>query len=372
MDRACDRVRDLLRRRPDVAEVDLVAGVVLAERLREQVDVHPARERVGDDERRRGEVVRLHLGVDPGLEVAVAREHGADHEVALRDGDGDLLRQRARVSDAGRAAVADGVEAELLEVVRQAGAVVVLGHDLRPGREARLDPGLAAEAALDRLLRQQAGSDHHLRVRRVRARGDRGDHDSAVLERVVGSLDRHALPAGADDGDGSRVGNRLGRSARCLLGGRIARREGVGDGLVVAPVLHRVLHAERAERVEERRLGVRERNAVLRAARPCERRLDGREIEFQHLGVRRLLARVVPEHVLLAVRLDEREPLLAAAGQAQVAQGRGRRRGRSRRSRRTRATCSRSSRDPRAAARRARARSTPRTSRPLPPGAGSE
>ena len=120
VDGARDRVRDLLRGRPDVAEVDLVAVLVLAERLLEQVDVHPACERVGDDERRRGEVVRLHLGVDPGLEVAVAGEHGADDEVALLDSDRDLLRQRAGVSDAGRAAVADGVEAELLEIVRQA------------------------------------------------------------------------------------------------------------------------------------------------------------------------------------------------------------------------------------------------------------
>ena len=75
--------------------IDLVAGLVLAERLREQVDVHPAGQRVGDDERRRGEVVRLHLGMDPGLEVAVAREHGADDQVALLDGDRDLFRQRA-------------------------------------------------------------------------------------------------------------------------------------------------------------------------------------------------------------------------------------------------------------------------------------
>ena len=284
MDGARDRVRDLLRAsarcragRPRCPSSSSPSGSV------EQVDVHPARECVGDHERRRGEVVRLHLGVDPGLEVAVAREHGADDEVALGDGDGDRLRQRAGVADARRAAVADGVEAELLEVRRQPGAVVVLGHDLRAGREARLDPGLAAQAALDRLLRQQARTDHHLRVRGVRARRDRGDHHSAVLERVVGSGDRDALAAGADDGDRSRVGNRLRRPAGCLLGRRIARRERVRDGLVVAPVLHRVAHAERAERVEERGLGVREGNAVLRAARAGERRLDGREVELEHL-----------------------------------------------------------------------------------------
>src|SRR5918995_6545303 len=98
--------------------------------------------------------------MDPRLEVAVAREHGADDEVALGDRGRDLLSERPRVPDARRAAVADRVEAELLEVGSQAGAVVVLGHDLRAGCEAGLDPWLASEAALDRLLRKQPGADH--------------------------------------------------------------------------------------------------------------------------------------------------------------------------------------------------------------------
>ena len=61
-----------------------------------------------------------------------------------------------------------------------------------------------------------------------------------------------------------------------------------------------------------------ERDAVLRAPRAGERGLDGREVELEHLRVRRLFARVVPEHVLLAVGLDERDPLGAPAGQPQV------------------------------------------------------
>jgi hypothetical protein len=40
-----------------------------------------------------------------------------------------------------------------------------------PG-EARLDPGLALEAALDGLLREEPGADHDSRVRGVRARSD--------------------------------------------------------------------------------------------------------------------------------------------------------------------------------------------------------
>ena len=49
-----------------------------------EVDVHPPGECIGDDQRRRGEVVGPDLGVDAALEVAVAGEHGADDQVALR------------------------------------------------------------------------------------------------------------------------------------------------------------------------------------------------------------------------------------------------------------------------------------------------
>src|SRR5918996_5529474 len=114
--------------------------------------------------------------MDARFEVAVAGEDRSDDELAVVDRLRDRLRQRAGVSDAGRAAVADGVEAELLEVWSQACAVVVLRHDLRAWREARLHPRLPREAALDGLLREEAGADHHLWVGRVRAARDRGDH----------------------------------------------------------------------------------------------------------------------------------------------------------------------------------------------------
>ena len=82
-DRPADRVLDLLGARPEVAEEDVVAVLVLADRLGGQVEVDAAGERVGDDQRRRGEVVRLHLRVDARLEVAVAGEDGADDQLAL-------------------------------------------------------------------------------------------------------------------------------------------------------------------------------------------------------------------------------------------------------------------------------------------------
>ena len=124
-------------------QVDGLAVGVRAERLGGQVDVHAAGQRVGDDQRRRGEVVGAGVGVDPALEVAVAREHRADDQVLLVDRRRDLLRQRAGVPDAGGAAVADEVELELVQVLVEPGLLQVLGDHGRARRERGLDPGLA-------------------------------------------------------------------------------------------------------------------------------------------------------------------------------------------------------------------------------------
>jgi hypothetical protein len=56
-------------------------------------------------------------------------------------------------------------------------------------------------------------------------------------------------------------------------------------------------------------LRVRERHTILRTARARERRLDVGEIELDDLRVGRVLVGLVPEHVLLAVRLDERHAI---------------------------------------------------------------
>ena len=153
-----------------------------AERLGGQIDVQRSRQRVGDDERRRREVVRAHVLLDAAFEVAVAGQHRTDDETALAHFGRDLVGQRSAVADAGRAAVADEVEAERVEVRLQAGLRQVVGDDLRSGREARLHPRLARQPALDRLLRDQARADHHARIRGVRAARDRGDHDRPVFE----------------------------------------------------------------------------------------------------------------------------------------------------------------------------------------------
>ncbi len=193
-------------------------------------------------------------------------EHGADRQLVLAHGLGDLVRERARVADAGRAAVADELEAELVERLLQVGGGEVVGDDARAGREARLDVRGRGHAACDGVAREQAGGDHDRRVRRVRARRDRRDHDVAVAHCAA-------------------VGSLAGR-----VGGREARRD------------------------------VAERDAILRAARAGHARRDAveRELDERAEG-RRRIAVAAEQALLLAVRVHERHEV-AAAGRAQVAQ----------------------------------------------------
>src|SRR3712207_1834606 len=102
----------------------------MPERLVDEVYVHRAGQGVGDDERRRGQVVRLDIRVDPALEVAVAREDGGDHEVVLVDRLGNLLRKRTRVPDARRTPVTHDVELQLLQVRQELRGLQVLGDHL--------------------------------------------------------------------------------------------------------------------------------------------------------------------------------------------------------------------------------------------------
>jgi hypothetical protein len=63
-------------RRPHVLQEDGLAVAPRAERLGVRIEVDGAGEGVRDDQRRRREVVRAHLGVHAAFEVAVAAQHG--------------------------------------------------------------------------------------------------------------------------------------------------------------------------------------------------------------------------------------------------------------------------------------------------------
>ena len=323
-------VGDLRRGRPDVLQVDRLAVLAHAERLARDVDLERAGERIGDDERRRGEIVRAHVRIDAALEVAVAGKHRAGDEVVLVDRLGDRLRQRPGIADAGRAAIADEVEAERVEMLLQPGLLQIFGHHLRARRERGLHPGLRLQALLVRLLGEQAGADQHARVGGVGAGGDRRDDDMAVGDLVV------ACSATL------RLLRPRRRGSPCSAFGEFRRGRGG------------------------------ERHAVLRALRAGERGHDGAEIELQRVGEDRVGRVVDPPHALrLGIGLDQRDAVGIAAGRGQVGDRVVARSGRGRRSRRIPAPCCRSSRGPRRSGSTGPARRTRRTCRPRPSCAAS-
>ena len=78
------------------------------------------------------------------------------------------------------------LEAQAIEERLQARLGEVLAHHARARRERGLHPRLDAEAAFDRLLRQETGRQHDRRVGGVGARSDGGDHDVPMGQLVAG------------------------------------------------------------------------------------------------------------------------------------------------------------------------------------------
>ncbi len=165
-DGCATRGADLLVARPYIFQVDVLAVLVLSDGVVLQIDLDRACERVGHDERRARQVVAACVRRDAALEVTVPGEHAGDVELVVHDRLLDGLGQRARVADAGRAAVAHGVEADGVQVLGEPCAIEVLGDDARTGRQRGLDPGLGGDAQVIGLLGDQARGDHHVGVAR--------------------------------------------------------------------------------------------------------------------------------------------------------------------------------------------------------------
>ena len=189
-------VGDLFRGRPDVLQEDILALLVLTDRILRDVDPHRAGEGIGHNQRRRGQIVGLDVGVHPALEIAVARQHRGTDQTVVVDGFRDAVRQRARVADTGGAAVADQVEAHGVQIRLQASGGQIVGDHLRAGGQGGLDPGLDRQAQLLRLARHQTGGDQDRGVGGVGAGGDRRNDHIAVAEIEFLTLDRYARGVG--------------------------------------------------------------------------------------------------------------------------------------------------------------------------------
>ena len=133
---------DLLLAGPDVPQVYGLVVAVVPQWVVDHVDVHATRQGEGYDQHGRSQVAGLHLGMDPGLEVAVAAEYRRGHQVMLSHRSTYLVRQGAAVADACGAAVADRVETQGFQVWDHTGCLQVVCDHAGAGRHAGLHPGL--------------------------------------------------------------------------------------------------------------------------------------------------------------------------------------------------------------------------------------
>ena len=176
------------------------------------------------------------------------------------------------------------METNLRVVIEQIGLGEVVSDHLRAGRETRLDPGLCLQALGGGIAREQGRAEHHRRVRRVGTARDGGDEYGAIF-------DLEAVFAG-------HLADTLRR--RIFLGALFGH---LCVGLAVDLF-------ERAQR-----------HAILRTLGAGERGLDRAHVEFEHVGVVGLRSTVVAPHALgLRIGLDERDLLLAATREFEIAQ----------------------------------------------------
>jgi hypothetical protein len=180
--------------------------------------------------------------------VAVATEDACHEQVGFLDAFRDRLGERPGVADAGRAAITDDVEPELVQIGKQTSGVQILRHHARSWSETRLDVRFDLEAALDCLLGDKARSEHDARVRRVRARRDGCNGDVAVLK---------------------------------LSGDAVLVRDACRVLEVFRPSSEPARADRRHERSGEGLLDIRKLDPVLRALRPGDARHDVAQVELE-------------------------------------------------------------------------------------------
>ena len=264
---------------PNVFQIDILTFGILTEWLGVEVEVHRAGKSIGNHQRRTRQVVHFHVGVDAALKVSVPREHRGHREIVVIDGLRDFFIQGTRVSDTGSAAVTDEVEPQGFKVVHESGLFVVVRDHFGARCESCFHPGLGLEALLCRVSGQEAGSQHHRRVRGVGARGDRSNRHSSVAN-VEG------VPSTSD---------------------RDLRARGLGRQEVLQVFVKLIL-------------GVIELDAILGATGAGNARYHRGEVELHIFGVARLHTGVVPQPLGFAVCLDESDLLRCATGKGQVVQ----------------------------------------------------
>ena len=185
-------VSDLAESRPEIAKEDFLAVLVPGERVAGKINVHSARQRKRDNQRRRHQKIRFDVLVHPRFKIPIPRKNRSRNQVIFVNGLLDVWMQRPRVADASRATISDEIEPELVEIFLQAGFRQIIGNHARTRRERCFYCRVNAKSALDRSFRKQASRDHDARIAGVGATCDRCDQNAAVADMTASAHENFA------------------------------------------------------------------------------------------------------------------------------------------------------------------------------------
>src|SRR5882724_11585737 len=145
---------DLAKSRPEIAKESFLAVLVLTKWIAGKIDVNPAGEGKGHNQRGRHQKICLDMLMHARFEISVARKNRSRNQVVFVDRLLDVWMQRSRVADASRATIADKIESELIKIFLQPSFLQVIGNHARAWGERSFHARIDVQSALNRFFRE--------------------------------------------------------------------------------------------------------------------------------------------------------------------------------------------------------------------------
>lgn len=158
---------------PDISQEDIVSILVLTQGLSVKIEIDVTSKSVGNDQRRRSQIVSSGLGVNSTFEVSVTRKDSSSNKIVILNNlVEDGVDEITRVTDTGHAAITGMGETQSVHILSNTCLFVVLSDDLRTRRERSLDVSRYLKTLQNGILGKETSSKHDTRVGGVGTRGD--------------------------------------------------------------------------------------------------------------------------------------------------------------------------------------------------------
>jgi len=169
---------------PDVLQEDILTFLILTDGFGVEVNVEGTSEGIGNNERRRGQIVGSGQGMDSAFEVSVTRKDGTSNEITFLDSFRDFLGEVTGVTDTGHATVTSNVETEFIKELVDTGLLEIFSDDTRSWGEGSLDVRLDLQSFGQGVSGNETSSHHDTWVRGVGAGSDGSNNDITMSNGV--------------------------------------------------------------------------------------------------------------------------------------------------------------------------------------------